>query len=362
MDQQPEIFVSYSWKGESEALVDQLCAAFRQRGYTITRDKSAMTYKDSIKQFMDRIGRGRYIIAIVNDKYMKSEYCMYEAYRMFQSPEFRARVFPIVLPDADVFSFRGQAAYLKHWIGAYDELQAEYKALANAAPTMVAPLAERLRDIEATTRFINDFMAAVGDMNVLTSEMHQESNFQQLIAAIEARIQTSDSALPESNASTPSKENVMSEKNIHTGGGAYIGGSVNTGGGDFVGHDKITKAEKGGVAIGGNAIVTGSHNVVGSQVSQRQESIQHIYTIIEKRPDTTALDKEDLKANVEEIQAEDDKGDEANESFIARRLRNIQRMAPDILEVILATIANPIAGFGVVAKKIAEKMKAEAGG
>jgi hypothetical protein len=34
-------------------------------------------------------------------------------------------------------------------------------------------------------------------------------------------------------------------------------------------------------------------------------------------------------------------------------------MAPDILDVVLATFANPVAGAGMVIKKIAEKMKAD---
>jgi len=40
-----------------------------------------------------------------------------------------------------------------------------------------------------------------------------------------------------------------------------------------------------------------------------------------------------------------------------RRFRNLARMAPDILEVTLATITNPILGYGVIAKKIAAKAK-----
>ncbi len=84
-----EIFVSYAWKGESEVLVDEICQTFTAKGYKIVRDKSTMIYKDSIKNFMDQIGRGKFIIAVISDKYMKSEYCMYEAYRMFQSPSFR---------------------------------------------------------------------------------------------------------------------------------------------------------------------------------------------------------------------------------------------------------------------------------
>lgn len=263
----PEIFISYAWKGESETLVDQLCDAFATKGYRIIRDKSTMTYKDSIKNFMDGIGRGKFIIAVVSDKYMKSEYCMYEAYRMFQSPAFGERVFPIVLPDTDIFSFRGQAAYLNHWDAEYKALESEYKSIADASPTMVAPLTERLRDIESTTRFINDFMAAVSDMNVLTSQMHAESNFSQLLQAIENRIKYTELESEEMDGSTSSssddprknkKEVSMSDdRKIDTGGGAYISGGVNTGGGDFVGRDRNTS-----VSIGGN--VSGSNIIIGN--------------------------------------------------------------------------------------------------
>ena len=157
----------------------------------------------------------------------------------------------------------------------------------------------------------------------------------------------------------------MSDKKINTNGGAYIGGNVNTGGGDFVGRDKNINAGQGGVVIGGSVshshIVTGNNNVVASQITQKEEYIQNIYNAIEVRPDTDSLDKEDLKSAVAEIAAEDAKGENADESFIARRLRNIQRIAPDILDVALTTIANPVAGFGMVAKKVAGKMKADAG-
>ncbi len=157
----------------------------------------------------------------------------------------------------------------------------------------------------------------------------------------------------------------MTDKKINTKGGAYIGGNVNTGGGDCVGRDLSRIVEQGGVHIGGDVsnsnIITGNHNVVASTISQKEEYIQNIYNAIESRPDTDPLDKEDLKFAVAEIAEEDAKSEEADENFIARRLRNIQRIAPDILEVALATIANPAAGFGLVAKKVAKKMKAETG-
>ncbi len=37
-------------------------------------------------------------------------------------------------------------------------------------------------------------------------------------------------------------------------------------------------------------------------------------------------------------------------------------MAPDILDVVVATLGNPLAGIGVAIKKIAEKAKEETAG
>ena len=170
---------------------------------------------------------------------------------------------------------------------------------------------------------------------------------------------------PAEGSSGSPKPKPQSAPTIDTAGGATIGGDIHTGGGDFVGRDKIVNSYNRGVSIGGNVsnsnIVIGDHNVVGSTVNLQEEYIQQIYEAIESHPGADALDKEDMRGIVKEIQKEDQKGAEADETFIARNLRTLKRMAPDILEVALATIVNPLAGFGVVARKVAEKMKAEAG-
>jgi hypothetical protein len=87
-------------------------------------------------------------------------------------------------------------------------------------------------------------------------------------------------------------------------------------------------------------------------------AFKQFYDAVEARPDIPPADKEDLKTDLQEMEEEVAKGEEAQEGFLMRRLRNIKRMAPDIWEVILATFANPAAGLGLVAKKVAEKAKA----
>ncbi len=147
---------------------------------------------------------------------------------------------------------------------------------------------------------------------------------------------------------------------IHTGGGAVVQGAVSVQGGDFVGRDKVT--------------VTGDSNVVGDQnvvtvtqtssvdLAQLQALFEAWRQDVARRPDLPPVVKEDVQAELKEVEAELGKGEKADESFLMRRLRTIGRMAPDILDVMVTTFANPLAGLGKVAQKIAERAKAEAEG
>lgn len=62
---------------------------------------------------------------------------------------------------------------------------------------------------------------------------------------------------------------------------------------------------------------------------------------------------------VDEIRTEAKKGDTANPSFIQQRLINLAKMAPDIFQVVIATLTNPLNGFALAVQKIAQKAKEE---
>jgi hypothetical protein len=131
-------------------------------------------------------------------------------------------------------------------------------------------------------------------------------------------------------------------------------------GGDYVGRDQKISAGNGSVVIGGNVtgstIITGDRNVVSTGAN----FFLPIYQAVEEKKDLPPDAKADLKAEVQELESEVKKGDQADESFLARRLRNIRRIAPDILEVVTATLTNPAAGFSLIVKKVAEKARASA--
>lgn len=125
-----------------------------------------------------------------------------------------------------------------------------------------------------------------------------------------------------------------------------------------VGRDRIVTAGDGSIVVGGDVnqsvIVTGDHNRVNIN-----SKFSVVYKQVDEHPKLSPADKSDLKSELQTFEDEDKKGPESNEGFLAQRLRNIKRIAPDILDVTLATITSPAAGFGMIAKKVAEKMKAE---
>jgi hypothetical protein len=141
------------------------------------------------------------------------------------------------------------------------------------------------------------------------------------------------------------------KKSPQNGGGVSIGGGINTGGGaSIVGDVKFR-----------DGTFVGRDQKTGISAEEIAALFEKVYAQIDAKTDLKAADKADLKATVDEAKAEVQKGEKADESFLARQLRNIGRMAPDILEVVLATLTSPAAGFAAVVRKVAEKAKAESG-
>jgi hypothetical protein len=60
---------------------------------------------------------------------------------------------------------------------------------------------------------------------------------------------------------------------------------------------------------------------------------------------------------IDKVQGGDES--EATQSTLERRLKNLRNIAPDIGDVIIATLANPAAGIAMVIQTIAKKVQAE---
>ena len=108
----------------SVAIVNQLENAFNGRDIQFIRDTSEMNYKDSIRDFMKRLGRGKCPRALsinahcyFKGRYLESGSCMFELTEIAARGDMRDRVFPIVLDDAQLSKPIKRLQYVKKIIG-----------------------------------------------------------------------------------------------------------------------------------------------------------------------------------------------------------------------------------------------------
>ena len=80
---------------------------------------------------------------------------------------------------------------------------------------------------------------------------------------------------------------------------------------------------------------------------------------IDAQKDLQPSAKAELKDNVAKVADEVLKGKQADSGRLERVLNVILSIAPDVFDVAIATLANPLAGLGLVAKKIGERAKVQ---
>ena len=130
------------------------------------------------------------------------------------------------------------------------------------------------------------------------------------------------------------------------------------------------KENKNGISAGNNSVVIGgsvqgSNIVIGNNNTVANSSVNiaplfgEIYKKLDGKKDLNPQEKEDVQAELKEAQIELEKP-EPDENFLTRRFRNIKRMAPDIADIALETLKNPISGVVEIIKKVSKKVAEEA--
>src|SRR5688572_7913650 len=107
------------------------------------------------------------------------------------------------------------------------------------------------------------------------------------------------------------------------------------------------RANNGSISIGGNvtgsSIVQGNNNRVSIQNINIAPLFEDIYHFVDTHPKLQAGKKQDAIGELQEIQSALEQAN-PDESFLTRKFRNIQRMSPDIVDVAIENLKNPISG------------------
>lgn len=181
----PEVFISYSWRDESLKIAEELDTAFKKKGMHIIRDKRDLAYKGLIKKFMRRIGKGKYVILVISEHYLKSENCMYELLQISRNKKFHERIFPLVLKSAKIYKAADSLDYVRYW---EQEIKKLEKKIKGGSLTKIQGIFNDLdlyKDIRDNIDGLTDILS---DINSLSIEIHQKSSYEELYNAIMKKI------------------------------------------------------------------------------------------------------------------------------------------------------------------------------
>lgn len=113
------VYMSYAWDDENsnrhEDFLDLIQNELSKETIKVLKKKSRLTLEDDIRSFINRIGKGKVFVIVITDRYLKSEYCMYEAWEIFKNNDLRDTTFIAIQNDVDLTEI-GKSNYLKFWI------------------------------------------------------------------------------------------------------------------------------------------------------------------------------------------------------------------------------------------------------
>ena len=127
----PQVFISYAWADDSNKIAE-LELAFQNEGVHVVRDKRDLGYKGNIREFMAHIGRGKCVLLILSEEYLRSENCLFELLEVAKHGDFADGVFPVVLESARIYKPLDRIRYVRYWEKQITDLDEELKTVSAA--------------------------------------------------------------------------------------------------------------------------------------------------------------------------------------------------------------------------------------
>jgi GTPase SAR1 family protein len=225
-----EVFISYAWIKATtgakthDSIVSDIEKALK-KDFNVAIDKKHIKYKDNIKEFEERLGKGDKIVLVISDNFLKSKHCMYEVLKIQEKGNIYNRIFPIVLSDANIYDSHSAADYIKHWENEAEKLNKKLKSLKTQANTTAIRT-----DLDNFTKFramFDDFRGLLSNMNTLSPETHKGKNFKDLLTALKGNKPKQNNKLEKEFENEISRTRKLFERAIEIVGNETKGESKN---------------------------------------------------------------------------------------------------------------------------------------
>lgn len=189
-----KIYISYAHAGKGKHVTESLDKAFQANGVIIERDIKAVKYRESFKKYMEKLGAGDYVIAVIDKSYLESHHCMFELLEVHKNKQFRKRIFPVILPCAKIGTARQRLKYIEYWENEKKDLGEEMSGVDQANLQGIREELDLYVEIRSKFGTIADILA---DMNARSLVSHQAEAYKTIFDAIQNDINKKKEQAPE---------------------------------------------------------------------------------------------------------------------------------------------------------------------
>ncbi len=190
-----DVYISYAGNDVGDAyansrdeIVKKICGQLEQKNISVKEYKTALKYKDNLNEYMLDIAYAKIIVLLVSDKYLKSEYCMYEATEILSrnKRELAEKIFPVVLADADIFNIDNRVEYIGYWETLHNQLEEKLKG---KDPKNYMSLYEKGKQYREIFEGMDEFLDQLTQMCQLPGDLISSNNYQVVIDAIVKQVE-----------------------------------------------------------------------------------------------------------------------------------------------------------------------------
>jgi len=174
------VYILFNNATESDYICfEQITSVLTDKRIKVLSELVSVEYKQSIRGFLRAMAQDGKIIMIISDSFLKSTKCMQVATGILDKVDFYDRIFPIVMPEANVLNPVGMITYFNYWDNKINELNQKMKQL--SALNHMEAINTEINLYVKIRSYTGNFMQILNQMFYIQYDDVKQKNFDVLI-------------------------------------------------------------------------------------------------------------------------------------------------------------------------------------
>jgi hypothetical protein len=178
-----EVFLSHVRGSTTDAVADRLRTELNAKGFRTVPEKSVLDYKTDLRRFIQQLGAGKRVVLLLDESFLQDQQCMQSILEIRKYPGMETRIYPILMPGADLADPVRQLDFVEYWDKKKDTLSERLTRVSNQADLI--PLQNQVNLFAEIRRFLADFMDIIQQMRMIQFNGQNWEDLHELTALLE---------------------------------------------------------------------------------------------------------------------------------------------------------------------------------